>query len=248
MSTECIGFRAALEAELLGRPSQERLSGLAWHAHLLSCADCRELLEREEALETLLASLPEPRLPSALAERVLVRLRRDRAAEVGLERLLDLDADLRAPRGLAAGVLAGLARERFSSASDRTEARLDEILELDREVRVPRGLAGRILAGLAHERKAAGKPVRTGSLHRRAWFYAVAAGLLLAFLGRLYWLRTRPDPRATSEPVVHVDPAPDPGMLAALDVLEEWDLLMQDDVDVLLSTLGPADLALLDYR
>jgi hypothetical protein len=47
---------------------------------------------------------------------------------------------------------------------------------------------------------------------------------------------------------VRVEPAPDPQMLAALDVLEEWDLLMQDDVDVLLSTLGPADLALLDYR
>lgn len=250
MSLECIGFRTALEAELLGRPSQERLAGLAWHEHVLSCGDCRELLEREEALETLLASLPEPRLPSALAQRVLVRLREDRAAEVRLERLLDLDADLRAPRGLAAGVLAGLARQRFASASgsDRAEARLDEILELDREVQAPPGLAGRVLAGLARERRAVRGPARTAPLRRRAWLYAVAAGLLLAFLGRLYWLRARPDARATSAPVVHVDPAPDPEMLAALDVLEEWDLLMQDDIDVLLSTLGPADLALLDYR
>ncbi|MFN0006785.1 MAG: hypothetical protein ACKVXR_02665, partial [Planctomycetota bacterium] len=214
MSRECIGFRAALEAELLGRPSQERLSGLAWHEHLLSCGACRELLEREEALETLLASLPEPRLPSALAQRVLARLREDRSAELRLERLLDLDADLRAPRGLAAGVLAGLARERFAGAGDRAEARLDEILELDRELRVPPGLAGRVLAGLARERKKASEPARTASLRRRAWFYAVAAGLLLAFLGRLYWIRARPESRATVEPIVHVDPAPDPQMLA----------------------------------
>jgi len=240
VSSECTGFRTALEAKLLGRPSQERLSGLAWHEHLLSCGNCRDLLEREEALEILLASLPEPRLPSALAQRVLVRLREDRAAETRLERLLDLDADLRAPRGLAAGVLAGLARERFASASDRAEARLDEILELDREIDVPPGLAERVLAGLARKRGRA--PVR-----RRAWLYAIAAGLLLAFLGRLYWIRARPEPRAPSEPVVH-ELAPDPEMLAALDVLEEWDLLMQDDVDVLLSTLGPADLALLEYR
>jgi predicted anti-sigma-YlaC factor YlaD len=248
VSHECLGFRAALEAELLGRPSQERLSGLAWHGHLLSCADCRELLEREEALETLLASLPEPRLPSALAQRVLVRLREDRAAEVRLERLLDLDADLRAPRGLAAGVLAGLARERFASGSDRNEARLDEILDLDRDVRVPPGLAGRVLAGLSRERSLGRSPARPTLLRRRAWLLAVAAGLLLAFLGRLYWLRARPDFHRTIEPIVQVEPAPDPEMLAALDVLEEWDLLMQDDVDVLLSTLGPADLALLDYR
>jgi hypothetical protein len=224
VSAECVGFRAALEAELLGRPSQERLAGLSWHEHLLSCGDCRELLEREEALEILLASLPEPRLPSALTQRVLGRLR--------LERLLDLDAEVRAPSGLAQGVLAGLARE-------RAEARLDELLDLDRGVRVPVGLAGRVLGRLARERRRV--PAR-----RRAWLYAVAAGLLLAFLGRLYWIRTRPETRPTTEPVVQADP--DPQMLAALDVLEEWDLLMQDDVDVLLSTLGPADLALLDYR
>lgn len=248
MIRECHGFRVALEAELLGRPSQERLAGLSWHAHLLSCGDCRELLEREEALETLLASLPEPRLPAALAQRVLVRLREDRTAEVRLDRLLDLDADVRVPEELAAGVLAGLARERSASASDPVEAHLDALLDLDREVHVPLGLAGRVLAGLEQERGPERELARTAPRRRRAWLYAVAAGVLLAFLGRAYWLRTRPDPGATIEPVVHVDPDPDPKMLAALDVLEEWDLLMQDDVDVLLSTLGPADVALLDYR
>ena len=229
MSRECHGFRAALEAELLGRPTEVRLSGLSWHAHLLSCADCRELLEREEALEVLLASLPDPRLPQELARRVLVRLREDRAAETRLDRLLDLDAEVRAPADLAKIVLQGLA-----------DARLDALLDLDRAVDVPAGLAARTLARLAGERA----PRR----RRRVWPYAVAAGLLLAFLGRIYWLRTRPEPSRTVEPVVRVEPAPDPEMLAALDVLEHWDLLMQDDVDVLLSTLAPADVVLLDYR
>jgi len=238
----------ALEAELLGRSSQERLSGLSWHAHLLSCDDCRELLQREEALEALLASLPEPRLPEALARRVLARLRRDRTAEVRLDRLLDLDAEVRAPEGLAAGILAGLARERSASPGDPAEARLDALLDLDREVRVPPGLARRVLAGIANQREPVRELARTAPGRRRAWLYAVAAGVLLAFLGRVYWLRTRPGSGATSEPVVQVEPEPDPRMLAALDVLEEWDLLMQDDVDVLLSTLGPADVALLDYR
>jgi len=235
MSRECTGFRAALEAELLGRPSQERLAGLSWHAHLLSCADCRELLEREEALEVLLASLPQPRLPQELIRRVLVRLREDRTEEIRLDRLLDLDTDVRAPAHLAASVLAGLAR-------DRADARLDALLDLDREVAVPAGLAARTLGRLEEERS----PSSTRG--RRAWIYAVAAGLLLAFLGRAYWLRAQPGPEETIEPVVRADPAPDPHMLAALDVLEQWDLLMQDDVDVLLSTLAPADVALLDYR
>jgi len=236
VSRECQGFRAALEAELLGRPSEERLAGLAWHEHLLACGDCRELLEREEALETLLASLPEPRLPAELTRRVLVRLREDRSSELRLDRLLELAAEVRAPEGLAAGVLAGLADARYDDAGD---PRLDALLDLDRGVDVPPGLAGRVLAGLARARQ----PVR----RRRAWLYAVAAGVLLAFLGRVLWLRTRPAP-AREELVAHAAPDPDPEMLAALDVLEEWDLLMQDDVDVLLSTLAPADVALLDYR
>jgi len=243
VSRECTGFRAALEAELLGRPSPERLAGLAWHAHLLACADCRELLEREEALEMLLASLPEPRLPAVLATRVLLRLREDRRAEYSLDLLLDLDADVRAPANLAAGVLAGLAGE-------RADARLDALLDLDRDLRAPAGLADRVRAGLAAELGRARKPALTATRTRvrRAWYYAAAAGLLVALLGRAYWLRARPADDLALAPRVRVEPAPDPGMLAALDVLEEWDLLMQDDVDLLLGTMGPGDVALLDYR
>lgn len=242
MTGDCRDFRAALEAELLGRPSQEKLAGLSWHAHLLGCADCRELLEKEEALEALLASLPEPRLPEALARRVLLRLREDRAVEVRLEKLLELGDAARAPAGLAAGILARLAPEREAQAARLADAQLEKLLDLDQDLAVPAGLAARVLSGLEPARFA---PARRA---RRSWTYAAAAGLLLAFLGRVWWVRAHSAGPAPTELAADGSPAPDPKMLAALDVLEQWDLLMQDDVDVLLSTLGPGDEALLDYR
>lgn len=227
MSADCREFRSALEAELLGRPSQQKLVGLSWHAHLLSCGECRGLLEKEEALEALLASLPEPRLPEALARRVLVRLQEERAVEVRLDRLLDLDLEP-APERLAADILARLAPERASHA-----ARLDALLDLAREIEVPAGLSVRVLRGLEPHRRA--PAVRASSRRGRPWMYAAAAGVLVA--GLVLYRTSR-----------RTEPPPDPKMLAAIDVLEQWDLLMQDDVDVLLSTLGPADEALLDYR
>jgi hypothetical protein len=248
--SECKDFRAALEAELLGRPSQAKLAGLSWHAHLLSCGECRDLLEKEEALETLLASLPEPRLPEALARRVLSRLREDRATEVRLDTLLELDDEVRAPESLAADLLVRLASERSQSAV-AAEARLDALLDRDRRIEIPPGLAARVLAVVAQERAAPLAPAASRSSRparaRRSWLFAAAAGLLLVVLGRALWMRVRSERGPGSELVARSDAAPDPQMLAALDVLEEWDLLMQDDMDVLLSTLGPADEALLDY-
>jgi hypothetical protein len=252
--SDCKDFRAALEAELLGRPSQEKLVGLSWHAHLLSCGDCRNLLEKEEALEALLASLPEPRLPAALARRVLVRLRADRAVELRLDSLLDLDRRLVPDRGdpararedLATDILARLAPERAAQVARTADARLDALLELDREIEVPDGLSSRVLRRLDVQRRA---PVsRWSSRLRRSWIYAAAAGLLVVGLVLYRWSRTHEAPAEGKELVVQGERPPDPQMLAALDVLEQWDLLMQDDVDVLLSTLGPADEALLDYR
>jgi hypothetical protein len=261
---DCKSFRAALEDELLGRPSQEKLAWLSWHAHLLSCGECRELLEKEEALEALLASLPEPKLPEELTQRVLTRLREDRTVEVRLDNLLDLDRRLaqgeeegtRAPDGLAAGILARLAPERAAQAASLADSRLDRLLYLDLQLEVPAGLAGRVLQGLAVARRAPAAPLparaRVPHRPRRAWVYAAAAGLFLVLLGRVLWMRgpseRRVQPPIEADFVEHGEPAPDPQMLAALDVLEQWDLLMQDDVDVLLSTLGPGDEALLDYR
>ncbi len=212
------------------------------------------LLEKEEALEALLASLPEPRLPEALARRVLVRLRADRAVEIRLDSLLDLDRRLvpdrgdpaRAPEGLAADILARLAPERAAQVARTADARLEALLELDREIEVPDGLSSRLLRRLDVHRRA---PVSSlSSRLRRSWLYAAAAGLLVVGLVLYRASRTQGAPTERGELAVQGERPPDPQMLAALDVLEQWDLLMQDDVDVLLSTMGPADEALLDYR
>jgi hypothetical protein len=69
------------------------------------------------------------------------------------------------------------------------------------------------------------------------------------------WLAKRRDATEAPPIVENKQPAttpqrgPDAQMLAALDVLENWDLLMQgDDVDALLSTLGTEEEVLLDYQ
>ncbi len=241
MNLDCSGFRAALEAELAGRPAEGKLAWLSWNEHLLTCADCRELLEKEEALEALLASLPDPRLPAPVLRRVLARLRRERAEEVRLEGLLDaIGGGVRVPEGLAAGVLAKLADER----RDPAEAKLDALLEVDRFIPAPEGMSARVLAALASARRA---PLRRPVASRPIpWLWAAAAGIAILVGGRFVWIRAHtvePAPIAT----VH-DAPPDPALLASLDVVEHWDELVQGDVDVLLSTLGPADEALLDYR
>ena len=251
MNLDCSGFRAALEAELAGRPSQEKLAWLSWNEHLLACAECRALLEKEEALEALLASLPEPRLPAPVLRRVLARLRRERAEEVRLEGLLDsIGEGVRVPEGLAAGVLAKLSperselseRERSEPAErrDSAETRLDALLDLDGEIAVPEDLASRVLARLALARRAPRRRLAP-------WAAAAAASVAIVFFGRTLLVRA---PRGETAPTKTFAPEtpPDPALLASLDVVEHWDELVQGDVDVLLSTLGPADEALLDYR
>jgi hypothetical protein len=238
LNPDCNAFRAALEAELAGRPSQEKLAWLSWNEHLLSCGDCRELLQKEEALEALLASLPEPKLPAPVLRRVLARLRRERSEEVRLEGLLDaIGGGVRVPEGLAAGVLAKLAAER-SERRDPAETRLDALLDLDRPIAVPEGLAARVLAGLALARRAPRRRLAP-------WATAAAASVAIVFFGRSLLVHTPP---VATVPTKGAEPPPDPALLASLDVVEHWDELVQGDVDVLLSTLGPADEALLDYR
>lgn len=359
MNAACSSFRSLLEQKLAGRPDPSSLRSLAWHEHLLGCGACRTLLEDEEALEGLLATLPDPRLPPEIRRRVLVALARSRNEEDALDRLLDLDHETLAPTGLARGVLDGLAARRAEIAAGRDEDPLEHLLVAGDTVDVPADLAGSVLASLEHARRAgadridaAGELVdarrereldrlldRSGAvavpealstrvldalrhqrtLHRSApnapmhrttrvrtvWVYAAAAGLVATLAVWAVWPR-QPAPTpdvavedATSRPVedgtstnrvprvdgrtasvddpsrrvpgtngtsttptptrrdvegvnapkdVEVARAPDAQMLAAMDVLENWDYLMQNDVDVLLSTIEPADEALLDYQ
>lgn len=302
MNHTCRDFRSLLEAVLEGGLNgavvEQALTELAWHEHLLSCGECRNLLSAEEALEILLATLPEPKLPEHLARRVVSRLRHARSAESKLDALLELDRAERAPRHLAESVLARLrpARERSGETSPLAlEAALDRLLDLDRDQRVPEGLAARILASLRAERGDSLGSVRpqieprldtahaesTVVRSRRVswlsspWSYAAAAGILATWIAWAAWQRSDTGPRSEGEHLVEngqtgsssdghsprsgdgsgrdevaqADRAPDAAMLAALDVLEHWDLLKSDDVDVLLSSsIGPADEVLLEYQ
>lgn len=359
MNSACKSFRSLLEQKLAGRPDPRTLRTLAWHEHLLGCGDCRNLLEREEALEGLLATLPDPRLPPETRRRVLAALARARNEDAELDRLLELDREAVAPAGLARLVLDGLAEERVTRAARRTDDPLEDLLTVGDTVDVPVGLAGSVLGGLAaHRGRGAGvarersdaaldrlleraghvdvpmglsnrvleglarrstaarefagvsharppstitSSLRPTRLVRSVWVLAAAAGLVAALTAWSLWPRhdaTAPNvavdgstPRHTSEgpsrdgtagdanrngdgfdpnapanrarvdvavngPAarsgatqdVEVAQAPDAQMLAAMDVLENWDYLMQNDVDVLLSTIEPADEALLDYQ
>lgn len=285
MKPACSAFRAELERRLSSAHADEPLAHLGWHQHLLSCSDCRALLAAEEALEDLLASLPDPRLPRRLADRLLVRLRAARAEEHELDALLALDATPSAPPELSVRVTAGL-KARFATE----EARLDALLDRDR-VDAPAALAARVKAGVEARRAAseaaldalldrdritipAGLSTRVLSnlrtpvrhlesrkpaalshpLRLPRWALAAAALVLVLLAAWRFWPRARtPD----APPIVHETtpprrateaPLPDPNVLAALDVLEQWELLMKDDVDVLLSTIAPADESLLEVE
>lgn len=268
MSGACRSFRALLEGKLSGRATQSELVVLSWHEHLLGCGACRELLEAEEALELLLASLPEPNLPPELARRVISRLRdaqRHDLAETGLDALLDLDRSEAPPDRLAESVLANLRAERAAHTAQSSASRLDVLLDADRAISVPEGLASRVLAGLQSVRlgEARARRMPRVAANRIGWMLAAAALVVASWLA--WTLRSRGAARiadrdaeivrvggesgGASQPArTSPDASPEPQMLAVLDVLEQWDLLMQSDVDVLLSTFAPADQALLDLH
>lgn len=234
----CLEFRSHLRDALEGHLDQ---APLAWHEHLGSCPACRDLFEAEEALDELLACLPEPSLPIALTQRVLRRL----AADVALDRTLDSALDVVAPAGLAERVLAGV-RER--------RATLDELLELLPEPRVPADLSARVLAGLQPERSQ-GRPRLVP--RRVSWWRpaAVAAAAVVALTVWRAWSPERDslrpiDPQrvASNDPPAEVvDPilTPDPELLAELDLLEDWDLLVPQDPDLLLGSLSESETELL---
>lgn len=256
MNDRCAGFRHRLERALRQPGAHGVPSELAWHAHLLGCAACRRLLEAEEALEVLLATLPEPQLPPDLAARVLAALASERRplGVDALDRLLELDLAEAAPAGLAARVRSALAGARAEAhavelAEERAGAaarRLDRLLELVPAPPAAPGLAQRVLAGLAAAREAErGAPVRrAGALlagrpvTRWAAAAAVVVGLGLG-LSRLLAPAERPAPELARRLEVDVE------LLSSLDVLENWDLLTSTDLDVLLAELDAFDEELL---
>ena len=236
MNPPCREFRDRLVSALGGHQGgpPDALRTLSWHEHLLACGDCRAVLAAEEALEDLLASLPEPRLPAGVAERVLARL--------ALDRLLDAAGSAAVPTGLAARVLAGL-------EGARAEAALDRLLGLVPAPVAPRGLAARTLAALEGER--APRPVLP--LRRRAPS-PLAVGLRLAAalallvggaLGVRALLHEEGRPREEVASVGSLD-APPTELLESLDLLEAWELITDDSLEVMLTSLDTADEVLLE--
>ena len=245
----CRDFRARLARALSGGARERGLAALGWHAHLSTCAACRELLEAEEALEALLASLPEPELPPELARRVLRRLEAARLASAGqvelaLDRLLALDAGVRAPAHLSASLLARLGAERElqrrtgprAVAEGELDQRLERLLARAPAPSVPAGLAERVLAGLAAERGAPRSSSGGAPLARLA-----AAAALCAALGGAAWLARSASPPAGAPAADYVDVSalelPEE-FLETMPVLVNWELLQQtQDIDTMLSTI-----------
>jgi len=293
--------RATRPARRATRPAQnaapERLADLAWHEHLFTCEGCRALLDAEQALESLLASLPEPRLEPAVRDRVLARLRHARDEE-RLDSLLDIAGAPKAPSGLARSVLVSVTRR-------EGDEQLDRLLDLD-VVTVPEGLTERTLTALhlaprfelteprlerrveltarrlarrveltalhlarrveltalhlarrseLTARRLARRSEKMRPLTWRIAGFAAAAAVLAAIAWIVRGLETQRDvappaivdvqPSRTERPEVGAPNAPvSDEMLAALDVLENWDVLITEDVETLLSTL-PADAAVL---
>jgi hypothetical protein len=235
----CRAFQDHLAAALGGPPHApvESLRALSWHRHLLQCASCRDLLAAEEALEGLLATLPAPRLPAGVAARVLARLAEEREA-AELDRLLDLASAARAPEGLARNVLARLEEERQATA-------LDRLLELD-AAPVPSGLAKRVLAALESERA----PLTLSARWRRTpvALRLAAAGVLAlggaAALDALLAREPQDDSALDLAEAAAGDPPPE--LLESLELLQDWELINGESLDVVLTGLDTADEVLLE--
>ena len=263
MKADCRTFRDHLAALLRGLRQGASLSELSWHEHLLACQDCRDLLEAEDALAILLESLPEPRLPAHLAERVLARLDGARAqAREELDRLLELSTVEEAPPDLPRRIGTGIERKRIAA-----DAELDRLLDCAGAPAPPERLARDTLAALAAQR---GGVPQAGGREPNAWWAPLAVAAAALALITTAWLRAaaRPEQVATlpapkrPEPELTVAPAPrapqarppaldrevDEELLASLEVLEAWELLNDDELEVLLSSLDPWDEVLLELE
>jgi hypothetical protein len=249
----CRDFRSRLASLLSGRASSASFGELAWHEHLLGCADCRALVETEQALEELLASLPQPQLPPELAQRLLARLEPARG-DVALDLLLERGDAVAVPGALASRMLAKLDSAR---AAQREEARLDALLARLPEPQVPADLSRRTLARLALARRPHPAAPRTATPRRLA---LAAAALVTLALGA--WLLGR-DPRRDGASDIDLAQGPAPrvpqvaprervldeppaDLLASLDLLESWELVVDDSVEADVLALDGFDALLLD--
>ncbi len=253
MNADCKSCRRALWRALEGFPNTERLFELSVNRHVLTCSECRELLEREHALEMLLAHMPDVPLPPDLVGRLIARLRASLGESEGdpLDQLLEQVGGPVVPSGLGAS-LASAVRERH------LDEQLDVALERVPAPEVPANLAGTLLSSLESERTVvadvapvAAGPASSGAASswlRSRVFWSAAAALIVTLCG--VWLLKREERRPFSSPeeLISAIRAGDVELLEYLDVLENWDLLVADELDILLSSADPLDELLLDFE
>ena len=242
----CREFRDNLELALRGLPQPARLVPLSWDGHLLGCQACRDLLEAEQALEMLLASLPEPKLPAELASRVLERLKRERIKAPA--KALDLDAPLDGapdpvmPKDLAARILKGVAPAREASFQ---ASQLDRLLDKLPEPNAPADLTANILAGLREERRPEPLQLLRGP---RLWVPLAAAGLIAALWISRSWEGLEVDPAKEQDKEPHLADVIELNdeMAEAFEVLDNWEHLEGGDLDLLLASIDEVDELLIE--
>jgi len=137
-----------------------------------------------------------------------------------------------APPDLAERVLARLRPE-------LTELRLDRLLDCLEVDEPPPGLAGRVLLRSGRELGAARRAVRpTASVGRR--LLLVAAGLVAVLILALRFLG------GTEERAPARVAEADPELLESLDLLENWEILTDDELDLVFAELDDVDLTLFE--
>jgi hypothetical protein len=130
---------------------------------------------------------------------------------------------------------------------DDGERRLEALLDRWPEPEVPAGLAERVLAATAAERaRGARGRARPGPGRRAAsWALACAALLALAVAAGL-WREGGAEQAEPAAELARGPAAPAPAeLLAHLELLEDWELLVTDDLDLLLAALDEMDEVLL---
>ncbi len=191
-------------------------------------------------LESALGSAPDPGKLSVLGwqEHLFAcqDCRRLLAKEEALEVLLEALPKVELPERLAERVLARLVAARSEDLILSPEGALDRLLDRDLVPQAPAGLGARVIASLEKER-AHGTELISLS-HRWSW---AAAALVLFSLGAWLLVYWGPDSTGESEESAGLeDIEVDPDLLASLEVLENWELLLSDDVDVLIGGLASA--------
>ncbi|MFT5287454.1 MAG: hypothetical protein ACI8TQ_003640 [Planctomycetota bacterium] len=255
----CFEFRDNLERVLCGLPDPEKLIPLSWDAHLLGCEDCRELLQAEQALELVLASLPQPKLPPDLNSRVIERLRRER--EGAHNHAFDLDAVLEGapdpvmPANLSERILRGVesARNEQLASSQKADDQLDALLNLVSSPKAPTNLSASVLDAVDAERWAGaenGNRVSSFQLLKgaRVWVPVAAAVLvaILWFTNSIGELKDIPRVEELNHTQVASATELNDEMIDAFEVLENWEHLNGDDLDLLLASIDELDELLIE--